>query len=170
MKSLTLIIPACVAIALTATPLFSVAETGLKESVRSSGAAAKDAVQHIGHDAKELGRGLAVAARDTGRAIGRGASSAAKDVSTGFRRDFIEGRCAQGPAAFAASPGAGHGSIKEPSRTAMVYVAATRIVRVKNKPSCYKSKVLSLHARRICAVHRRPITISKDIMFGRDAR
>jgi hypothetical protein len=107
MKSLTLIIPACVAIALTVTPSFSVAETGLKESVRSSGAAAKDAVQHIGHDAKELGRGLAVAARDTGRAIGRGASSAAKDVSTGFRRDFIEGGALRGPRPSQPAPGLG---------------------------------------------------------------
>ena len=107
MKSLTSIIPACVAIALTMTPGFPAAETGLKESVRSSGAAAKDAVQHIGRDAKELGRGLAVAAKDTGRAIGHGTSSAAKDVSTGFRRDFIEGGAFKGPRPSQPTPGVG---------------------------------------------------------------
>ena len=65
MKTLTSASLACVAIAMTMAPGFSAAETGLKESIQSSGAAAKSAVQHIGHDAKELGRGLATAAKDT---------------------------------------------------------------------------------------------------------
>ncbi len=86
-------------------PTASAAEPGIKESVKQSTGAAKDAVVNIVQDGKDIGRGTATAAKETGAAISRGAKNVANDVSTGFRRDFIQGGAIKGPRPDQPKPG-----------------------------------------------------------------
>lgn len=71
--------------------------TGVKQSTINAAGKGKDAVRNIGHDAKDAGTGVVKAAKETGQGMSRVAKDVANDVSSGFKRDFIQGGAWKGP-------------------------------------------------------------------------
>jgi hypothetical protein len=99
MKSISLLSALAIATWLAASPLYAQTGTGkgVKESTINAAGKGKDAVRNIGQDAKELGNGVVNAGKETGQGMSRVAKDVANDVSSGFKRDFIQGGAWKGP-------------------------------------------------------------------------